>query len=586
MFRHAPVWLGFFVVIAQNTSPAAEAPANGPQVPVSLAWGSGERLFVALRDAQAVATVDTRTWEVSSRIKVGFRPTHVALADDNSTLLIGGMDGQFAALAADRQIICSVTLGRGPVRILSLGQGRAAVACLWDDSVLIVDARDGGTLARHPLPFSPRAMTRRPDGRVVVADAFGGGLADLDPGVAGSERTRTLDAVNVQGMAISGDGKELLVVHMAQYDAVPITQANIDWGLVLTSRLTAVRLTDFDAGGTQGGILPRRSLKLDGSRHGAADPSALAVTPDGSKVLITLAGAHQLLLNDRKLGAPFTGPTDLLPLGHNQRLNVRPVGRSPVALVLDRSGSIAVTADAMSDTLSVVSVADYSLVRTVHLSPGRVVKTAAQRGEALFHDGRRAMDSWITCASCHTAAHTNGLNFDTLGDGSYGAAKNTPSLLGVGHTAPFAWTGDFAKLTEQVHQSLLSSMHGPTPDDETVEDLTAYLESLDPPPPRRDSRDPAAARGSTVFSAERCDGCHRPPQFTLDAVRDVGLDDGPGGHRRFNPPSLRGVSRTAPYLHDGRAKTLTDVLEVHHPGRTAPLRARDRDDLVAYLESL
>jgi cytochrome c peroxidase len=89
-----------------------------------------------------------------------------------------------------------------------------------------------------------------------------------------------------------------------------------------------------------------------------------------------------------------------------------------------------------------------------------------------------------------------------------------------------------------------------------------------------------------VFTARRCQTCHEPPLYTIAATRDVGLDDGSGGHRRFNPPSLRGVAWTAPYLHDGRARTLSDVLQVHLPGKTDPLSTQDRDDLIAFLESL
>ena len=59
-----------------------------------------------------------------------------------------------------------------------------------------------------------------------------------------------------------------------------------------------------------------------------------------------------------------------------------------------------------------------------------------------------------------------------------------------------------------------------------------------------------------------------------------------GGHHRFNPPSLRGVAWTAPYLHDGRAATLADVLRVHLPGKTELLKPDDQDDLIAFLESL
>ncbi len=392
--------------------------------------------------------------------------------------------------------------------------------------------------------------------------------------------------MGLRDLAISADGKELLVVHMAQYDEVPITESNIDGGLVLSGRLGAVRLSALDAEARPGARVAMRQLPLDGPRHGAADPSAMALSRDGTKVYIALSGAHQVLKDDRTQGLSSAGTGDLLPLGHNQRLEVVEVGRSPVAIAIDPSGQFVVTADAMSDTLSVLAADDLSPVATVAFGRRDPARTPSQRGEALFLDGRRAMDRWMSCASCHNSGHTNGLNFDTQGDRGYGAPKNTPTLLGVGPTSPFTWTGEFDRLADQVHQSLRTSLRGPEAEPGMVNDLTAYLETLPPPPPRRSADDPAALRGAEAFRARRCVSCHRPPLYTSAGTRDVGLDDGPGGHRRFNAPALRGVSWTAPYLHDGRAATLADLLDVHSPGRKDPMDPRERDDLVAFLESL
>jgi len=320
--------------------------------------------------------------------------------------------------------------------------------------------------------------------------------------------------------------------------------------------------------------------------HGAADPAALAIAPDGARMVIALAGSHQLLFNDRSEGARPRGAEDLLPLGHNLRLSVVAVGRGPVAVLIDASGKRAVTADAMSDTLTVIRLADRTLIATVPLGPSPPLRTAAQRGEALFHDGRRSHDRWMSCASCHPGGHTNGLNFDTFGDSGFGAAKNTPTLLGVAGTGPFTWTGHFDRLGDQVQQSFETSLRGPTPDPDEVTDLVSFLESLPPARPHRSAEDPAVLRGARVFQARRCQTCHEPPLYTITATRDVGLDDGVGGHRRFNPPSLRGVAWTAPYLHDGRAPTLADLLKLHTPGKTDPLDPQDRADLIAFLESL
>ena len=220
----------------------------------------------------------------------------------------------------------------------------------------------------------------------------------------------------------------------------------------------------------------------------------------------------------------------MLPLGHNQKLETLEVGQSPVDLVLDPNSEFAVTADAMSDTLTVVRVADLEVVKTIALASPENRPNALQRGEAAFNDGRLAHDRWMTCATCHPRGHTNGLNFDTLGDGAYGAAKNTQSLLGLGTTAPYSWIGQFARLTDQVDHSFKTSLRGPAPEGTIVDDLAAYLASVNSPPPLRPSDDPAAVRGAKVFENRKCDSCHKHQNFTSDGIKNVGLDDGPGGH--------------------------------------------------------
>jgi mono/diheme cytochrome c family protein len=591
MIRNAGPWFGVLSVLASMASVlGAERPEPtsrvGPKVPVALVWGPGDRLHVALRDARRLIAVDPEGWRVAADWPVPIRPDSLTLDATGSFFLMGGMDGE--ALVLDRQgsVVRVLPTGKGPTRILPLSHGRLAIASLWDAAVRVVDGQDGHVLATHRLPFPGGAMVATPQGRVVVADAFGGHLADLTPGRPGSERVRAFEGVNLAALALSKEGKELLVVHMEQSEPAPITAPNIDRGIVLSSRLSGVRLSEFDAEAESDDPLSRRQVALDGPVHGAADPSALALSPDGTKILIALAGAHQLLKNERTAGSPSGEEDGLLPLGHNQRLQVLEVGRSPVAVVFDRSGQLVVTADSMSDRLSVIKVADLSRVAAVDLGPAPLERTAAQRGEALFLDGRRSLDRWMSCSSCHNSGHTNGLNFDTLGDGGFGAPKNTPSLLGVAGTEPSAWNGSLSRLADQVHQSLETSLRGPDPSPRMVDDLVAYLETLKPPPPRRLRNDPAVRRGAVVFRARRCETCHRPPSYTIPGLRDVGFDDGPGGNQRFNPPSLLGVAWSSPYFHDGRAATLEEALAIHQPGQKTPLSREQRDDLAAFLESL
>ena len=192
----------------------------------------------------------------------------------------------------------------------------------------------------------------------------------------------------------------------------------------------------------------------------------------------------------------------------------------------------------------------------------------------------------MTCASCHPSGFTNGLNFDTLGDGEHGDAKNTPSLLAGATTAPFSWTGRFPTLKEQLRSSIESSLVGRSAESADLADLSAFLESLPPAPPLRKGDDPEAKFGAELFGERNCTTCHVPPSYTSTTRRDVGFLDRFEKPRLYNPPSLRGVGRTAPYLHDGRSPTLDDVLTKHHPGMPSAPSAEERRALASFLQTL
>ncbi len=556
--------------------------AHEPQVPIALAWEGDGTLRVALRDARQVASIDPKTGRVVGRLALPFRPASMAASQDGKTYWIGGMEGEVAEVSANRVRIVREATHRGRARVVPLQNGRIAVVSAWDDKARIIDATSGALVRSIDLGFSPGAIVRKPDGRLLVADSFGGTLADVDP-ESGRVRKRSIDGVNLRATALAPDGKEVLIGHMTQYGPVPITGSNIDWGLVLSSRLSAVRLSEFDR--DEGERVPRRQMTLDGPAHGAADPSALAVSPDGRVVLIALSGAHQVLKNDRLLAQSAGGAPDLLPLGNYQRIEIANVGRSPLDIAIDPTGEFVATADAMSDTVTILDVETFKVQTTIRLGP-EPARTPAQRGEAHFLDGRLSHDRWMSCGSCHARGHTNGLNFDTLTDGAFGAAKNTPSLLSARNTPPYGWTGGFPTLAGQIHQSLGMTLRGPNAQASTVSDIAAYLETLKPPAPRRDANDPSARRGAEVFEARKCALCHAPPRYTVPSLKYVALDDGPGGHKEFNPPSLRGVGWSAPYFHDGRAANLDDVLKVHPPTLLSPLPPAERADLAAFLESL
>src|ERR1019366_6746690 len=98
----------------------------------------------------------------------------------------------------------------------------------------------------------------------------------------------------------------------------------------------------------------------------------------------------------------------------------------------------------------------------------------------------------------------------------------------------------------------------------------------------------AAERGKAVFERAGCVECHPPPLFTDLRQYDVGTRrafERPTD--RFDTPTLAELWRTAPYLHDGSAATVCDVLTTRNQrdrhGKTSTLTGEELGDLCAYL---
>lgn len=141
--------------------------------------------------------------------------------------------------------------------------------------------------------------------------------------------------------------------------------------------------------------------------------------------------------------------------------------------------------------------------------------------------------------------------------------------------------------------------------------LAAYVTSLTDTP-RSPHRAPdgsltlPAQRGRAIFESDQagCTGCHSGARLTDSAflsdgsprLHDVGTLSAGSGRRLGGPldgidtPTLHGVWNSAPYLHDGSAASLREVLVDRNPdarhGTTSHLDDAQINDLIAYLLSL
>lgn len=110
-------------------------------------------------------------------------------------------------------------------------------------------------------------------------------------------------------------------------------------------------------------------------------------------------------------------------------------------------------------------------------------------------------------------------------------------------------------------------------------------------------------RGMAVFEGSGCGGCHSGPMFSDFRLHAIGVPDLPGaahdagdGGNRFRTASLRFVTATAPYMHNGVFATLDDVYRFYQRAddnsndplvrRVRAPRGADAADVTAFLRSL
>ena len=262
-------------------------------------------------------------------------------------------------------------------------------------------------------------------------------------------------------------------------------------------------------------------------------------------------------------------------------------------------------------------------------------------GERLFHDARLSGRNDRACATCHqlSAGGVDGRPRAQLANGAL-HHYNTPTLFNVDLNFRYLWTGTVRKLETLIERVLLHPdiMQNTWPDllaelqadaayakafnalspkgvtrEQVLAALTSYVKSLRTPNARfdrflrgqREALSAAEQQGYVLFKSYGCAACHQGVNIGGNLFQKFGIfiqDEHPAsnaGHGRFDVtgeardrdvfrvPSLRNVALTAPYFHDGRARTLQDAVGTmaqRQLGRT--LAPNDIDLIVGFLHTL
>jgi cytochrome c peroxidase len=255
----------------------------------------------------------------------------------------------------------------------------------------------------------------------------------------------------------------------------------------------------------------------------------------------------------------------------------------------------------------------------------QLTREKVELGRRLFFDKRLSRDGTLACASCHDPklAFSDGREV-ARGINDAQGTRNAPALINRGYGSSFFWDGRAKSLEQQALDPILNPRELGLTEAElqqrtqlTTSQVTDALASFVRTIRSGDSRfdrytagqsnalNALEKAGLAVFRGRgNCSTCHPGPNFTDDqlhntgvAWRDGALADRGGGQGRFKTPTLREVSRTAPYMHDGSLATLEDVIEFYseggrpNPNLDAEIRPRnftaaEKRALLAFLQSL
>jgi YVTN family beta-propeller protein len=605
-------WLLLALLFAPLALPCRPSPAQPQKPDAPAAFKSplglavdpaGRHAYVALYDAGAVAVVDLQAGKVLAEIPVGKQPHDLGLHEKTLFVTCEGDDTLVVVDLAKNAVRQRVAVGAAPRGLAVDAAGkRVFVACHDDGTVRQFDPEGGQVRDLFAQPW-PDRLAVSADGQRLYVTANDAGKAllttvALAPKLAVDGPRPVAGASNLRGVVALPGSNGAFVAHQRPRNHLPATQVAQGW--VFTNALT--KSTELGLVSAELALKAPPRVLLDETNRGAADPSDIAITPDGRRVFVACAGADiVVVLDSQKLvrfearrpegyDYPFSpageGVDDLGASRHyvSVRLGTQ---ANPRRLALSGDGRTLVVSNHLGDSLTVIDADRLQVVRHIPLATGK--PDSARRGAALFHSARLTFQGQFSCASCHPNGGGDGLNWDLTRDG-VGNFMNTRSLLGVKDTAPYGWHASSPTLADRV-TGTLRTLHQHEPTVAETADLVAFLKTLAPPRPLPVPDAAAVARGRALFlDKAQCAKCHRSDAYDDDRPHDLGTR-GPGDvQAKFDTPSLRGVARTAPYLHDGRAATLADVFGKHNAqqrhGAAHQLNKAELADLLAFLRSL
>ncbi|MHC4243687.1 MAG: cell surface protein [Planctomycetota bacterium] len=595
--------------------------------PISVVAGfDGEVLYIAEATANQVAVFDIASGKIIKLISVGENPVGLDISADGSKLYVTSAvpAGKVQIIdVRDGSVTDSIAAGHTPVAVVAGPNSKMLYVCnQFNNNIGVIDLNSKKQVATIAVVREPVAAALTSDGKFLfVANHLPAGPANGDYvasvisviDTAAKQVIKNIElpngSTNVRGITISPDDRNAYVTHVLARYQFPVTYLEKGW--INTNAMTIIDVP---------GRRFVNTVLVDDVDLGAANPYGVACTTDGKNILVTHTGSYELSVIDREglhsrllpasSARKFTSeihsgggsklfdasysagdiPNDLTFLvGIRRRLKLGGIGPRGLAAI----GKKVYVAEYYTDSIGVIDIDPDARSAVQSIPLGKTKRaTFIRKGEVLFNDASLSYQKWNSCTSCHTGdGRASALNWDLLNDG-VGNPKNIRSLLLAHQTPPVMITGVRPDAENAVRSGIRYIQFASTTE-RKAQAIDGYLKSLKPiasPYLVNGKLSKAAMNGEKLFSKAGCMLCHSRPLYTNMSKYDIGTSTEQDDNREYDTPTLIEVWRTAPYLHDGRAVTIKDVLTKFNKndqhGRTLELTDKEIEELAAFVLSL
>ncbi len=520
-------------------------------------------------------------------------PTGIAVDGDmiyaTSFTTHGGVD---IINSKKQKIIAHITTGSGACApVVDRESNRLYVCNRFAATLSVIDLKENRVVENIALLREPSsAVYDKVRSKLYVAnflplgsanvESIGASISVVDTKTLTLERNIELESGSnaLRGIAISEDNDLLFTTHNLGRFQLPTTQLQQGW--MNTSAMSVVDLNKMEF---------VASLLLDEPDRGAA--GIWDVKCSQGKVVISHSGVHELSIVDykemRKRMESYPEKSELaynLSFMEGIRRRVPIVGNAPRNICIEKSNIYVPTY--FSDTLNILSLSNEKITSTVAMVDNRVVDSILL-GEQYFNDAKFCFQNWQSCNGCHPGeGRTDGLNWDLINDG-IGNSKNCKSLL-FSHKTPPAMISGIRVSSYLAVRTGYKYIQFHQIDEEYAKCVDAYLLSLRPVPSPLLKSDGTlsakAQRGKELFETLGCAKCHNGEYYTDGKMYHIGEDV--EFDKGWDTPTLREVWRTAPYLFDGRAATMEELIGKYKHGVYRTLSEDEVKELAEFVNSL